>query len=565
MTTLVAIGFLGGLITGISPCILPVLPVIFFAGTPAGTTAPALSSRLRPYLVIAGLVVSFSLVTLAGSALLSWMRLPQDTIRWVALAALVAIGLGLIFPQFEALLEKPFSRLPQRQFGSGKGGFGLGLTLGVLYVPCAGPVLAAIVVAGATGTIGVEIVALTLSFAVGAALPLLFFALAGRRISERVAAFRRRQRTIRLVAGVVTILLAVALVFNLPAALQRTIPDYTAALQEQVGGGEQLREQLDLGGLVNEQNAQLSNCTNGAPELESCGPAPDIRNITAWLNTPGGAPIALESLRGKVVLIDFWAYSCINCQRAAPHLVDWYDTYRDRGLEVIGVHTPEYAFEKVQANVVSGAEDLGITYPIAMDNAFSTWTNYRNRYWPAHYLIDKQGVVRHIKFGEGDYATTEKLIRQLLSDGDDAALPAATERPDGTPTTPTTPETYFSVGKVVNYGGTGRYDEGTHTFEFPDQLAPDRFALRGPWALDYQGATAQSDGATIKLNYHARNVYLVVGGTGTVRVTRDGVSTDLPVAGPPNMRQIVADDTDSAGSIEVSLDEGLQAYSFTYG
>ena len=565
MTTLVAIGFLGGLITGISPCILPVLPVIFFAGTPAGTTAPALSSRLRPYLVIAGLVVSFSLVTLAGSALLSWMRLPQDTIRWVALAALVAIGLGLIFPRFEALLEKPFSRLPQRQFGSGKGGFGLGLTLGVLYVPCAGPVLAAIVVAGATGTIGVEIVALTLSFAVGAALPLLFFALAGRRISERVAAFRRRQRTIRLVAGVVTILLAVALVFNLPAALQRTIPDYTAALQEQVGGGEQLREQLDLGGLVNEQNAQLSNCTNGAPELESCGPAPDIRNITAWLNTPGGAPIALESLRGKVVLIDFWAYSCINCQRAIPHLVDWYDAYRDRGLEVIGVHTPEYAFEKVQANVVSGAEDLGITYPIAMDNAFSTWTNYRNRYWPAHYLIDKQGVVRHIKFGEGDYATTEKLIRQLLSDGDDAALPAATERPDGTPTTPTTPETYFSVGKVVNYGGTGRYDEGTHTFEFPDQLAPDRFALRGPWALDYQGATAQSDGATIKLNYHARNVYLVVGGTGTVRVTRDGVSTDLPVAGPPNMRQIVADDTDSAGSIEVSLDEGLQAYSFTYG
>lgn len=273
MTTLVAIGFLGGLITGISPCILPVLPVIFFAGTPAGTTAPALSSRLRPYLVIAGLVVSFILVTLAGSALLSWMHLPQDTIRWVALAALVAIGLGLIFPRFEALLEKPFSRLPQRQFGSGKGGFGLGLTLGVLYVPCAGPVLAAIVVAGATGTIGVEIVALTLSFAIGAALPLLFFALAGRRISERVAAFRRRQRTIRLVAGVVTILLAVALVFNLPAALQRTIPDYTAALQEQVGGGEQLREQLDLGSLVNEQNAQLSNCTNGAPELESCGTA----------------------------------------------------------------------------------------------------------------------------------------------------------------------------------------------------------------------------------------------------------------------------------------------------
>src|SRR6478736_7324605 len=286
MTTLIAIGFLGGLITGISPCILPVLPVIFFSGAPAGTTpaagsgtlatAPALSSRLRPYLVIAGLVLSFSLVTLAGSALLSLLHLPQDTIRWVALIALVAIGLGLIFPQFEALLEKPFARLPQKQFGSGSSGFVLGLTLGVLYVPCAGPVLAAIVVAGATGTIGADIIALTLAFAVGAALPLLFFALAGRRVTERVAAFRRRQREIRVVAGIVTILLAVALVFNLPAVVHRAIPDYTGALQEQVGGEDQLREKLNLGGLVNDQNAELSNCTDGAPELESCGTAPDI-------------------------------------------------------------------------------------------------------------------------------------------------------------------------------------------------------------------------------------------------------------------------------------------------
>lgn len=594
MATLIVIGFLGGLITGISPCILPVLPVIFFSGTtggsgsggdPAGSAGsggtagsagsggvatqaparPALSSRLRPYLVIAGLVLSFSLVTLVGSALLSLLHLPQDTIRWVALVALVAIGLGLIFPQFEAWLEKPFSKLPQKQFGSGNSGFGLGLTLGVLYVPCAGPVLAAIVVAGATGSIGADTVALTLSFAIGAALPLLFFALAGRRVAERVAAFRRRQRTIRVIAGVVTIGLAVALVFNLPAVLQRAIPDYTGALQEQVGGEEQLREQLNLGGLVNEQNAELSNCTNGAPELESCGTAPDLKGITAWLNTPDNAPIDLKSLRGKVVLIDFWAYSCINCQRSIPHLVDWYAAYRDRGLEVIGVHTPEYAFEKEEANVVSGAADLGITYPVAMDNNFSTWTNYRNRYWPAHYLIDKQGVVRHIKFGEGDYATTEKLIRQLLSDGDDSALPAATERSDDTPTAPTTPETYFSVGKVVNYGGTGVYDEGTHTFDFPAQLAADHFALRGPWALDYQGITAQSGDAAIRLNYRARNVYLVVGGNGTVRVTRDGVTRELAVSGPPNMRQIVADDTEGSGTLEVTLDQGLQAYSFTYG
>ena len=322
---------------------------------------------------------------------------------------------------------------------------------------------------------------------------------------------------------------------------------------------------MNLGGLVNEQNAELSNCTNGSPVLESCGTAPDIKGITAWLNTPGGAPIDLSALRGKVVLIDFWAYSCINCQRATPHLVDWYDAYRDRGFEVIGVHTPEYAFEKEEANVVSGARDLGITYPIAMDNGFSTWTNYRNRYWPAHYLIDRQGVVRHIRFGEGGYAETEKLIRQLLSDGGDAELPPATERADSTPTTPTTPETYFGVGKVVNYGGGGVYDQGTHTFEFPAQLADDRFALRGPWGLDYQGLTAQAGGAAVKLNYHARNVYLVVGGTGAVTVTRDGVTTEVPVSGPPNMRQIVADDADGGGTVEISLTSGLQAFSLTYG
>ena len=248
MTTLALIGFLGGLITGISPCILPVLPVIFFSGTQstradatgsAGGVAveakPTLSDRLRPYRVIGGLVLSFSVVTLAGSALLSLLHLPQDAIRWFALIALVTIGVGLIFPKFEAILEKPFSKLPQKQFGSGSSGFGLGLALGVLYVPCAGPVLAAIVIAGATGTIGVPTIVLTLAFAIGAALPLLFFALAGRRVAERVAAFRRRQREIRITAGVVTILLAVALAFNVPAALQRAIPDYTSTLQETRG------------------------------------------------------------------------------------------------------------------------------------------------------------------------------------------------------------------------------------------------------------------------------------------------------------------------------------------
>ncbi|QLL09213.1 cytochrome c biogenesis protein DipZ [Mycobacterium vicinigordonae] len=579
MWTLALVGFLGGLVTGISPCILPVLPVIFFSGAnrtvaeppephSAGGVAviakPTRSETLRPYRVIGGLVLSFSVATLLGSALLSALHLPQDAIRWIALAALVAIGLGLIFPRFQQLLETPFARLPQRQITVRGNGFGLGLALGVLYVPCAGPVLAAIVVAGATAHIGVPTVVLTAAFALGNALPLLIFALAGQRISQRVSAFRRRQREIRVAAGIVAILLAVALVVDVPAALQRAIPDYTAALQRDVGSSNQLRNKL--GGNVTDPNATLSACSNVDTQLQNCGPAPDLKGITEWLNTPGGRPITLSSLRGKVVLIDFWAYSCINCQRAIPHVVGWYQAYRDDGLVVIGVHTPEYAFEKVPENVAKGAADLGIKYPVALDNNYSTWTNYQNMYWPAEYLIDADGTVRHVKFGEGEYDVTERLIRQLLLDAEPKIqLPRPVDAPDLTPTGLLTSETYFAVGKADNYGGGGHYDEGSATFDYPPMLAPDRFALRGRWTLDHQGATADGDDSTIKLNYHAKNVYVVVGGAGTVTVTRGGKSTTLPVSGPPTNRQIVAGDQQTSETIEVQPSKGLQVFSFTYG
>ncbi len=572
MLTLALIGFVGGLLTGVSPCILPVLPVIFFAGAQAPTDDSASprgrapSNALRPFRIIGGLVLSFSLVTLAGSAVLSLLHLPQDAIRWVALGALVAIGLGLIFPAVEHLLERPFARIPQKRIALRGDGFLLGLALGALYVPCAGPVLAAIVVAGATSSIGPGTAVLTGTFALGAALPLLIFALAGHRIAQRVSAFRRNQRPTRIAAGLVMILLAVALVFDVPSVLQRLVPDYTGAVQERFAGDRRVREKLNLGGIVNDRNAQLSNCTVGGDKLEECGPAPDLRGIAGWLNVPGDRPVDLASLRGKVVLVDFWAYSCINCQRAIPHVVGWYNAYRDHGLEVIGVHTPEYAFERVAGNVAKGAADLGIRYPIALDNGYSTWTNYRNRYWPAEYLIDAAGHVRHIEFGEGDYHVTENLIRQLLAGADPGVhLAPPVDTADLTPRERTTPETYFGVGKAVNYGGGGLYDEGTATFAYPPALAADSFALSGPWALDYQGATAQGAASGVRLNYHARDVYVVAGGTGTLTVTRDGRSTTLPIGGPPTSHQIVSDDRPTSGTLEVRPSPGLQLFSFTYG
>ena len=583
MLSLALIGLLGGLVTGVSPCILPVLPVIFLAGARTAThetAAPhesggvavavepkrALSKTLRPFTIIGGLVLSFSLVTLTGTTLLAVLHLPQDAIRWIALVALVAIGLGLIFPMVEQLLERPFARIPQKHIGGRGGGFGIGLALGVLYVPCAGPVLAAIVVAGATANVGPGTAVLTSAFALGAALPLLIFALAGQRVAQRVNAFQRNQRWTRIGAGIVMILLATALVFDLPAAIQRAVPDYTRALQDRFAGDGRVRDTLNLGGIVNEQNAQLSNCGNGTAELERCGPAPDLKGIVGWLNTPGGQPVDLASLRGKVVLIDFWAYSCINCQRAIPHVVGWYNAYKDHGFEVIGVHTPEYAFERVAGNVAKGAADLDITYPIAIDNAYSTWTNYRNRYWPAEYLIDASGQVRHIKFGEGDYDVTETLIRRLLAGAQPGLrLSPPVDAADTTPREQTTPETYLGVGKVVNYSGAGRYDEGSATFDYPPTLAPETFALKGPWSLDYQGATADSAESRIELNYRAKNVYLVIGGTGTVSVTRDGRSSTVAINGPPTSHQIVADDYPASGTLEIRPSQGLQLYSFTYG
>jgi cytochrome c biogenesis protein CcdA/thiol-disulfide isomerase/thioredoxin len=567
MHTIALIGFLGGLITGISPCIVPVLPVVFFSGLDNArvSTRGGSSSAARPYLVIAGLVCSFSVVTLAGSALLSTLHLPQDAIRWAALVTLTLIGLGLIFPPLQHLIERPFARIPQRQIGLNglsTSGFGLGLTLGALYVPCAGPVLAAIVVAGGTASIGLATLVLTATFAVGTALPLLVFALAGRRVAERVTAFRRRQREIQIAGGITMIVLAVALVFNLPAMLQRAVPDYTTTMQKGFGANE-IRHKLNLGSTI---NGHLADCTDGAAQLQQCGPAPAVSGIAKWLSTPGGAPIDLASLRNKVVLIDFWAYSCINCQRAIPHVVDWYNRYRDDGFIVIGVHTPEYAFERVPDNVASGAAALHITYPIALDNDYTTWNNYQNLYWPAEYLIDANGTVRHSKFGEGDYDGTEKLIRQLLvAANPDVRLPAPVNSIDTTPQTRLTPETYLGVGKTGNYGGDGEYKAGTATFGYPAALGDDEFALRGRWTLDDQGATADSDDATIRLNYTAKNVYAVVGGSGTITVTRDGKTTATSISGAPTLHQIVADETAHRDQLDMQVGKGLQVFSFTFG
>jgi len=362
--------------------------------------------------------------------------------------------------------------------------------------------------------------------------------------------------------------LAVGLVFNLPALLQRLVPDYTGGVQQQLADSDEVRDALDLGGLVNEQNKDLDRCSNGGQELESCGTAPDIRGITTWLNTPDGEGIDLGDLRGQVVLIDFWTYACINCQRSLPHITAWDEAYRDAGLRVVGIHSPEYAFEKEQRNVEQGIANFGIDYPVGMDNSLSTWTNYRNRYWPASYLLDADGVVRHITFGEGGYETTERLLRELLLSADpDVVLPEPTGLLDETPEVgATTPESYLGLGKEVNFGGDEDYASGANDYAYPRELARDTFALDGGWTLDFQGATPTAGRAGVKLAYTAtQEVRVVLGGSGTVVATVDGKRVELTVSGSPDSYRLLRVDGSRTGEIELRVPAGVTVFSFTFG
>ncbi|WP_406362609.1 cytochrome c biogenesis protein CcdA [Streptomyces sp. NBC_01579] len=561
MLTLILIGLVGGFVTAVSPCVLPVLPLVLLSGgVPASGTAAGPAHKGRSYAVMGGLVVSFSLITLFGTLVLGALPLPQDIIRWVGLGVLLLLGVAMMFPAVQDLLERPFARIGQRQIGGRRSGFVLGLALGAVYVPCAGPVLAAITVAGATQRIGVQTAALAVAFAIGTAIPLLFFALAGRRIGERVRAFRNRQRGVRFVAGLAFVLLAFGLTFNVTDVLQRSVPDYTARVNKAIADSG-IAEALDTN-----RNQSLRRCAaEPASGLLDCGTAPEISGIQQWLNTPQGAPLTESARAGKVVLVDFWAYSCINCHRSIQHVNAWYEKYRSAGLEVIGVHTPEYAFEHVPGNVRAGAERLDITYPVALDNEFRTWENFDNYAWPTEYLIDARGQVRHVAVGEGNYSHRESLIRKLLADARPGiALPPPTGLPDATPTDPNqTREVALGAGRsgpVAN----GSLDEGTDTFTYPAEIGSGEAALDGTWSADRESVTSGPD-AGIKLNFSASEVHIDVGGTGTITATLDGKTTTHTISGAPNIHRLVSGTKPRQGLLTLTLTPGLKVHSFTFG
>jgi cytochrome c biogenesis protein CcdA/thiol-disulfide isomerase/thioredoxin len=542
MVLLLLIGFVAGVITAVSPCVLPVLPILLASG----------ASGRKPLRVIAGLVVSFSVFTLFATWILDKLSLPQDTLRNLAIAFLFVLAAILLVPQAALIVERPlvvFSRF--RPKGAEGGGFLFGTTLGLVFVPCAGPVLATVTVVAANNNVGLRAILLTLAYALGAAVPMVAIAFGGREAAVRL---RRHAQLVRRVSGAVIAAVAVGLVFHVDDHLATLTPGYTTFLQNKIEDNSTAKRELaKVRGGGTALAARPHKTVGGLPDY---GQAPPLHADGAWINSP---PLTLAQLRGKVVLVDFWTYSCINCLRTLPHLKAWYAAYHDKGLAIIGVHTPEFAFEHVTSNVRAAVKRLGIAYPVMQDNRYKTWDNYANQYWPAEYLIDKQGRVRHTNFGEGEYDQTEALIRRLLGDNGTHARRVA----DATPSGLLTPESYLGYARLTNYVGANPVPNKFTNYAFPSSLPANTLAYDGSWRVGAQAITAGTN-ARLRLQFEASNVYIVLGGHGTVRSFVDGrPGRTIPVNAERLYTVRSGKPTDAL--LELRFSPGVQAYSFTFG
>ncbi len=585
MLTLLLIGLLSGIVTGLSPCILPVLPaVLATSAIPAGMVdpnapAPPKPDRWRPFIVIAGLVTSFAVFTLIGGSLLAALGLPADLLRNIGIAAMLLVGIGFLIPAVGHLLERPFARFSRVGPRKGSSAFLFGATFGLAFVPCAGPVLATITVLAATNQVQSGLIILTLAFSIGVAIPLLGFALAGQQMAERIKAVRTRMPLVRQITGAILIITAAAVFFGLADQVQRLVPSYVASAQQTIEDNDTARAALsslkepyqapsaapatsaspDIG-----QEVTFNACADDPSHLANCGPARPFSGIQQWLNTPDGKALTLEALRGRVVLVDFWTYSGINCQRTLPYLTAWDAKYRDKGLTIVGVHSPEFAFEHEVGNVVDQAAKLGVKYPIAIDNDFATWKNYDNLYWPAHYLIDRNGVVRQVHFGEGAYDETEMLIRELL--GADGPMASAS----ATPVTTTmhvvnrTLETYLGTERAAAYGPQELVPNTPHLYKAPREVFPNAVALSGGWIAKPEFIQSGTD-AQLQLRYSADKVFLVLGGEGTVSVSQPGSKAhEVAVHGAPTLYTITEGSAQDA-LLTLKFSPGITAYAFTFG
>jgi cytochrome c biogenesis protein CcdA/thiol-disulfide isomerase/thioredoxin len=571
---LILFALIAGIGTALSPCVLPVLPAVLAGGITGG--------RRRPAGVATGLVLSFTFATVALIYLLDALGLPDDFARNLAIAGLAVFGVTLLVPALSDRVEAGISRLvggPRSEVG-GDGftsGLLLGISLGFVYAPCAGPILAAVVTASASQPFSAEKLLVALAYGAGSGIVIYALLLGGRRLAER---FRPVQARVNAAMGVLMIAFALALVADLDLKFQRFLADDaptflstpTQALEESSAVADDLAEVRGGHGAVAEQAGGSE--ADAGETLPVLGHAPDFTDTRQWFNS---APLSLAALRGKVVLVDFWTYTCINCIRTLPHVEAWWERYRGRGLVVVGVHTPEFPFEREASNVEEAIGEFGLRYPVVQDNDYGTWNAFGNQYWPAKYLIDAAGNVRYVHFGEGSYATTERAIRSLLAERGTAHLGAKTRVRAQVPSPEVrTPESYLGLTRADRFVVPPRL--GTHDYPEPEALKPDQLAYVGRWTVGAEGATAAGRSA-LKLDFHARRVFLVLGspaGSREVRVLLDGrpipdrlAGADVHTATLTVHRQRLYSlvDLPGAGRHELTLrfSPGVSGYAFTFG
>jgi cytochrome c biogenesis protein CcdA/thiol-disulfide isomerase/thioredoxin len=514
MLLLILFAFLAGAGTALSPCVLPVLPALL--------STVGVGGRRRPVGVVLGLSVTFTATIVGIAKVVDGVGVGANLLRDLAVAVLLAAGVALLAPRFGDRLEAAISRLAvlgPRTRGEGfLSGLLVGGALGFLYTPCAGPILAAVIsVSAASG----RSVAVAIAYALGSAAVLFALLLGGKLIFDRIRGAGRGPLLARTL-GVVMLITAIAITLRLDVNFDQYVAQHipevnlTASLERSGAVRARLPEITGRSSKFAAASAQLPSTANStqanllaiAHHLPNLGGAPEFVDTEKWFNTPGSQPLTLASLRGRVVLIDFWTYTCINCIRTLPYLKAWNRAYRPDGLTIVGVHTPEFSFERDSGNVANAISQFGLRYPVVQDNEMGTWNAYGNQYWPADYLIDRSGNVRYTSFGEGDYQRVESVIRALLAEA--GRKPGATSKPTGviTPSQQTTPETYLGTARAE--GWIDPPLPGPHLYPpAPAKLALGQFAYSGRWKISEQPATAISD-AGIDVEFQAKHVYLVM-------------------------------------------------------
>lgn len=519
MIILLLFAFLAGIVTVLSPCILPLLPIILSSSDQSG--------KQKPFGVVIGFVASFTFFTLFLSTIVRFSGIPADSLRYVAIVMLFIFGLTLLIPQIQARLEKLFTLFtafaPQGQKHQGLwGGILIGGSLGLLWTPCVGPILASVITLALTGTVTTQAVFITLAYAIGTAIPMFAIMLAGSSALQRVPWLVRNTSKIQRGFGLLMILTALAIYFNVDRRFQTfiltTFPNYGVGLTR-LEDTEQVQQQLQQlnqrpveADMIGKTTADISQ-TKGvlAPELIPGG---------QWFNSE---PFQLADLKGKVVLVDFWTYSCINCQRTLPYLRDWDEKYRDDGLVIIGVHSPEFEFEKQPKNIIQSIDHFELKYPIVQDNNFATWRAYNNRYWPAKYLIDKDGYIRYTYFGEGAYDETEQKIQELLREKGSFVSNEQIANPKYQ-LFARTPELYLGYDRLQYLASPENIQPDRETtFSVPNFLPENSFAYEGTWIVMPEYASTDADGK-LYLNFEAKDVFLVARpkeGSGVMKIYLD--------------------------------------------